>query len=80
MLTNHSNQLLVENPPGGDWERGIELARILEDGAFTDKHIGVDFKARDRAASESSLAGMGTLVQASIISEAWNIGHMAFVK
>lgn len=72
-ITNYFNEMLVNTPPDGDWGKGTALARILEEGAFADQ---------DFATGESfpSVDLMVELIQASIISEAWNSGSVAIVK
>lgn len=72
-ITNYFNEMLVNTPPDGDSGKGTQLARMLEGGAFADQ---------DFATGESfpSVDLMVELIQASIISEAWNSGSVAIVK
>jgi len=72
-ITDYFDRLLTETPPDDDWDRGTELARVLESGVFADQ---------DFATGESSidLDVMVNLIRASVISEAWNSGSVAIIK
>ena len=72
-ITKYFDEMLVETPPNGDWGKGTALARVLEEGAFADQDFGT-------GKSFPSLDLMVRLIQASIISEAWNSGSVAIVK
>jgi hypothetical protein len=72
-ITQYFNRLLVNTPPNNDWDKGTELARALEKGAFAEQ----DFGTRE---SSVDTAVMVRNIRASIISEAWNTGQVAIVK
>lgn len=69
-LDDYFDRLFVETPPEKHWERGTELARILEDGAFAAQ----DFTSTPRHED------MVNMIKASLINEMWNSGNVAIVK
>lgn len=72
-ISNYFDQLLVQTPPNGDWGLSTELARALESGVFAYQDFGT-------GENSVNLRVMVRLIQASIISEAWNSGQVAIVK
>lgn len=69
-LADYFDRIFVKNPPEKHWERGTELARILENGAFASQ----DFVSTPR---HDVIVNM---VKASLINEMWNSGNVAIVK
>lgn len=69
-MDRYFRRTLAETPPGDHWERGTELARILENGAFADQDITIT----------PSNSTMTRWVQASLISGMWNTGNVAIIK
>lgn len=69
-LNKYFDRLFVDTPPEKHWERGTELARILENGAFADQ----DFT------STPTHEVMVNMIKGSLINEMWNSGNMAIVK
>ncbi|SPN96523.1 related to acetylxylan esterase [Cephalotrichum gorgonifer] len=72
-MAEYFDTMLASLPPDGDREKGTELARLLESGAFADQDFGT---------SEPVDAGsdMVTRIRAAIIAEAWNNDHVSIVK
>lgn len=72
-MSNYYDRLFTITPPEDDWGRATELARLLESGAFASQDVGT-------GNNKTTAAGMGRLIQASIIAEAWNSQRVAIVK
>lgn len=66
-------RLLTASPPDGDMAAGTELAHALNSGVFADQDFGTGEGAMD-------ITTMTRLIQAAIISEAWNSGKVAILK
>lgn len=72
-LTSYFDTMLATLPPDGDRNKGTELARILEGGAFADQDFGIK-------KPNNVVRDMTKVIQASVIAEAWNNGHVIIAK
>src|SRR5690606_27764443 len=68
-LERYFDDMLVNAPQGGYWK----LAGLLDNGMLADQYFGT---YDDQLSKDVMLE----LIQASIISEAWNAGKVAIVK